>query len=255
MIYLKTYFYTENEVKFLIMNLIESYDFIDGFIISEHNRTQTGRPRDYIWDKVKGDFPPHLMDKVIYIPSDISEETVDAYDDEDTCHRVNEPVMRSSFMKDMEFNDDDVIISVDADEIINSEAYLYILTMVDMKECIRLPLHQFFYRMNYLWKDKEFNSPIAAKYKVFKNNYPCNWRDVGEVLPHKVGCHFSWCMSPKEMVYKLHTYSHTRYRFCADEELLTKAIEEKTYPFDTNVKFEIEELDYSDERLPECIRQ
>ena len=254
MIYLKTYFYTEHEVKFLIMNLIESYDFIDGFIISEHNRTHTGRPRDYIWDKVKHEFPENLMDKVIYLQSDISEETVDAYDDEESIHRVNEPVMRSSFMKDMNFDDDDVIISVDADEIINSEAYLYLLTMVDMKDCVRLNLHQFFYKMNYLWEGKDFVSPIAAKYKVFKNDYPCNWRDVGEILPHKVGCHFSWCMSPKDMVYKLHTYSHPKYRFCADEELLTQAIEEKIYPFDENVDFKIKELDFSDEILPSCIR-
>jgi hypothetical protein len=254
MIYLKTYFYTEHEVKFLIMNLIESYDFIDGFIISEHNRTHTGQPREYIWDKVKHEFPQQYMDKVIYLKSDISEETVEAYDDEESIHRVNEPVMRSSFMKDMTFDDNDIIISVDADEIINSEAYLYILTMADMKECVRLNLHQFFYKLNYLWEGKDFVSPIAAKYKVFKNDYPCNWRDVGEILPHKVGCHFSWCMSPKEMVYKLHTYSHPRYRFCADEELLSKAIEEKTYPFDNNVEFNIREIEFNDEILPSCVR-
>ena len=29
MIYLKTYFYTSHEIKYLIMNLIESYNHID----------------------------------------------------------------------------------------------------------------------------------------------------------------------------------------------------------------------------------
>ena len=56
-VYLKTYFYVEHEVKFLAMNLLEAYDHIDGFIICEHNRTHTGRPRDYIWDEVKDQLP------------------------------------------------------------------------------------------------------------------------------------------------------------------------------------------------------
>ena len=226
-VYLKTYFYVEHEVKFLAMNLLEAYDHIDGFIICEHNRTHTGRPRDYIWDEVKDQLPAEFMDKVIYLPSDLSDKAVEAYEREDLIHSINEPVMRSSFMTDMEFDRDDIIISIDADEIIYRDAYPQILETVSRQNLVRLNLHQFFYKLNYLWEGKDFVSPIAAKYKVFKDDYPCNWRDVGEILPHKVGCHFSWCMSPKEMVYKLHTYSHPRYRFCADEELLSKAIEEK----------------------------
>ena len=61
-------------------------------------------------------------------------------------------------------------------------------------------------------------------------------------------------MTPEEMVYKLHTYSHPRYRFCADKELLEKAIENKEYPFDPDVDFRIRELDNDDEVIPECLR-
>tara|TARA_R110001599_G_scaffold231655_1_gene430914 strand:- start:316 stop:516 length:201 start_codon:yes stop_codon:yes gene_type:complete len=57
-------------------------------------------------------------------------------------------------------------------------------------------------------------------------------------------------MSPKEMVYKLHTYSHPRYRFCADEDLLTDAIENKKYPFDSSVDFNIKELSVDDKIIP-----
>ena len=254
-VYLKTYFYVEHEIKFLIMNLIESYDHIDKFIICEHNRTHTGMPRKFIFEKHEHKFPPELMDKVLYLPCDISEHTVEAYENEDAIHAINEPVMRSSFMTNLSFDDEDVIISIDADEIIYRDAYPYILSEVKEKDCVRLNLHQFFYKMNYLWEGKDFVSPIATKYKVFRHKYPCNLRDVGPVVSKKVGCHFSWCMTPKEMVYKLDTYSHPRYRFCADENLLEEAIKNKEYPFDPDVDFDITELEEDDVRLPECLKK
>jgi hypothetical protein len=37
MIYLKTYFYTEHKIKFLKLNLLETFNHIDKFIISEFN--------------------------------------------------------------------------------------------------------------------------------------------------------------------------------------------------------------------------
>ena len=45
MIYLKTYFYTENEIKFINLNLMESYEHIDKFIICEANIHHTGEKK------------------------------------------------------------------------------------------------------------------------------------------------------------------------------------------------------------------
>ena len=254
MIYLKTYCYVPHEIRFLKMNLIESYDHIDKFIVCEFNRTHTGRPKEYVFDLLLDQLPEEYRDKVLYLQCDISQHTVEAYDNEDAIHAINEPVMRSFFMKEMDLDDEDIVVSVDADEIIYRDAYPRIINHVEQMQLVRLNLHQFFYKFNYFWKDKDFTSPIAAKYKVFKSHFPCNWRDVGPILPGKVGCHFSWCMNVKEMVYKLHTYSHPKYRFCADEDVLKNAIENKIYPFDENVNFDILELEDDDERLPKCIR-
>jgi hypothetical protein len=143
--------------------------------------------------------------------------------------------MRGFFSRMKSFDDNDIIISIDADEIIYRESYDYIVNEVNLNNVVRLNLYQFFYKTTYLWEGKDFVSPIATKYSVFRN-------------------HFSWCMTPEEMVYKLHTYSHPRYRFCADKEILEKAIEEKEYPFDENVDFSIRELEIDDKVLPECIR-
>ena len=53
MIYLKTYFYSPHEIKFLKLNLMEAYDYIDKFIICEYNMRHTGlsSKNDYIFEK------------------------------------------------------------------------------------------------------------------------------------------------------------------------------------------------------------
>jgi len=255
-IYLKTYFYVEHEIQFLIANLKEAYPHIEKFIINEFNRTHTGMPREMIgWDRLKAHIPDSLIDKVLYMPVDISRDVVAAYDDEETIHRVNEPVMRSIFMKNMAFNDSDIIVSIDADEIIYGDTYPKIKEFLERQSCCSLNLHQFFYKKTYLWKNKDFVAPTAAKYSYFKNSYPCNLRYEGQVLPGKSGCHFSWCMTVSEMIYKLHTYSHPQFRFCANEELLTNAINEKIYPFDLTEKFEIEELTDDSYIIPKSIKE
>jgi len=256
MIYLKTYFYVEHEFQFLAANLEESYPHVEKFIMCEFNRTHTGQPREMLgWEKLASALPSDKLDKVLYLPLDISEYTVSAYNDEAAIHRVNEPVMRSIFMKYVDFKDEDIVVSVDADEIIYEESYPKIQELLKHHSACLLNLYQFFYKKTYLWKNKEFIAPTAAKYSYFKHRFPCNLRYEGTPMSEKAGCHFSWCMSPKEMVYKLDTYSHPQYRFCADEDLLTEAIEKKTYPFNRDEKFDIEEISPADDRIPRSLRR
>ena len=144
MVYLKTYFYTENELKFLKLNLLESFNHIDKFIICEFNRTHTGEEREFIFEKHKNYFTKEELSKIEYLECDISSETVYAKDDEDTIHRINEPVMRGHFVKRMNLNDDDIIISVDADEIIYEHIYPKIIDNVNTNGTTLLKLHQFF---------------------------------------------------------------------------------------------------------------
>ncbi len=256
MIYLKTYFYVEHELQFLKYNLIESYPYINKFIICEFNKTHTGMPRSFIGiNKLLSALPEEFHDKVLYLQIPLDGYTVEAYNREDLIHQINEPVMRSIFMKHTEFQDDDIIISVDADEIIYGDVYPLIEQKLQQISACTLNLHQFFYKTNYLWVNKDFVAPTAAKFSYFKDKFPCNLRYEGEVLQIKAGCHFSWCMNVDEMIYKLETYSHPKYRFCADKELLKKAIDNKEYPFDRSQKFEIQEIELNSEILPKSMRK
>jgi len=253
-IYLKTYCYAPHEIEFIKANLEECYPFIEKMIVCEFDVNHTGVKREYIFEDLKEKMPPEFRNKLDYHACTIVNDTVEAYNNESAIHRINEPVMRSWFTKLYNFAPDDIIISVDADEIIYGEKMEYILGQVQRHGTVRLKLQQFFYKKNYLWKNKDFVSAIASYYSRINPKYPNNWRDQGHTTDECVGCHFSWCMSSDEMVHKLHTYSHPSYRFCANKELLDDAIENKKYPFDKNVNFDIEELDVNDERIPKSLR-
>ncbi len=253
--YLKTYFYVTHELPFIKANLQEAYDSIDYFIVCEYDKTHTGMPRQFIGrDKLFDTLPSELHDKVLYLPLEIGKYTKEAYNNEKLIHKINEPVMRSIFMKHIEMQDDDIVISVDADEIIYRDSYKYIYEKLNDIDVLQLKLHQFFYKKTYLWENASFIAPVAAKFKYFKKSFPCNLRYEGIIMEKVAGCHFSWCMGVDEMIYKLHTYSHPQYRKCADRELLTNAIEGKTYPFDPTVEFQIREISEASELLPLSMR-
>lgn len=254
MIYLKTYCYTPHEVEFIIANLKECYDHIEKMIVCEFDINHTGMKREFEYQNLKELVPEELRDKLDYHACEVFDITARAYDREDLIHGINEPVMRSYFTKLYNFNDDDIIISVDADEIMYGDKVQYIKEQVEKYKVIALKLRQFFYKKNYLWKDKDFTSPIAAYYSHINPKFPNNWRGVGKVTDEYVGCHFSWCMNVDAMMHKLHTYGHPVYRFCANKELLESAIENKKYPFDTNTDFNIQELKEDDPIIPKSMR-
>jgi len=254
MIYLKTYCYAPHEVEFIVANLKECYDYIDKMIVCEFDINHTGVKRPFEYSDLKSLVPEELSDKLDYHACEVYDITARAYEDEAAIHGVNEPVMRSYFTKLYNFSDNDIIISIDADEILYGEQLPYIIEQVSKQGAVRLKLRQFFYRKTYLWEGRDFVSPIATYYGVINPKFPNNWRDIGNVTEEYVGCHFSWCMGVEAMIHKLDTYSHPRYRFCADRDLLENSIANKTYPFDDNVSFDIRELPADDSLIPKSMR-
>jgi hypothetical protein len=242
MIYLKTCFYNKEEFKFLKLNLIESYESIDKFLICEASHYHNGTYKGFIWDEYKNLLPKEYMDKVEYIKCEVGDYVKESIENDNYIHKNNEPVCRSFFQKKINILDEDIIISVDADEIIYKSMYSKILEEVNNRGIVRLNLNLFFYKMNYYWKNKDFIAPIAFKWKYGKKQFPSDYRYGNSyLLPYKVGNHYSWVCSVEAMMKKLSVYCHsTQYRHCMVEEILEKAIKNKEYPFDKKVKFEIE---------------
>ena len=174
MIYLKTYMYAPHELEFIIANLEECYDHIEKMIVCEFDINHTGVKRNFQFQNLEDKVPEHLRDKIDYHACEVFNETARAYENEDAIHNVNEPVMRSYFTKLYDFNDDDIIISIDADEIIYGDKIAYIISEVQKHKVVALKLRQFFYKKTYLWKNKDFTSPIATYYGSISKKYPYN---------------------------------------------------------------------------------
>lgn len=249
MIYLKTYFYSSHEIPFIILNLMEAYEHIDKFIICEYDYTHTGIERKYIFDNHKKQIPEKLIDKVKYLKISGKGVMKYAYNDEPLIHKINEPFMRGAFVKYINLNDDDIVISVDADEIIYGESYPKLIKEMKNNNILQLQLNQFYYRVNYHWKNIIFKGPVIAKYKVYKNKYPSQWRYQGKIYADIVGTHFSWCMTIDEMLHKMDCYSHPQYRYLKNREILEDAVKNKKYPFNKKIKFDIEIIDIDKSQL------
>lgn len=247
-VFLKTYAYSAHEMKFVKLNIREALPYVDGVILCEFNRTHLGSEREYILHRYIDEFSPAEMKKLVYLRCDISKEVSPA-SDSDQVHK-NENLMRGYFVNEVDLHPNDIVISVDADEIIFGQYYDRLIAQIgNRKQAIKLKLHQFFYKVNYLWVDETFIAPTIARASFYEKRYPGQWRYDGSLFPEIVGAHYSWCMTVDEMIKKLQVYSHHYdYRHLADRHLLEQAIREKTYPFESSRRFKIRVLDMFSER-------
>lgn len=247
MVYLRTIISSNNEIKYIKLQLRESKDYVDKLIVCEFNCTHTGTEREFIFRKFLEDdtFLKEERERIIYIQGDVRGKIKSATNDSRLMHK-NEQLFRGYFVKHCQLDPNDIIISVDADEIIFRRCYSDILRpFIDKKAnpIIQLQLYQFFYKPTYLWKNKIITAPTVCRVKVNRFRYPAQWRNEGEVLKRMAGCHFSWCLTIDEMIHKLHTYAHAAdYGHLAHREILEAAVREKKYPFDESVDFQIAEV-------------
>jgi len=247
-IYLKTYFYAPHEIKFIKLNLRESFNHVDRMILCEFNKNHLGMDRDFIFHRYSNYFSQDELNKIIYLKCDLSNLVVKAKNSEQ-IHQ-NENLMRGYFESQMELNKKDIIISVDADEIIFDQYYDQLIDHISIfKPAFRLQLNQFFYKINYLWENENFVAPTIARVSYYHGKFPGQWRYDGDLYPEIVGDHFSWCMTIEEMLEKMRVYGHHYdYQHLIKKETMEEAIKNKTYPFDKNRVFKICELDFENRK-------
>ena len=241
-IYLKTYFYAPYEIKFIKLNIKESLRYVDKVILCEFNKTHLGIDRNFIFKQYSGCFSKDELDKIIYLECDLSNLIVKA-DNSEQIHK-NENLMRGYFESQMELNKNDIVISVDADEIIFSQNYNKLIDQISIfRPALKLQLNQFFYRINYLWENERVVAPTIARVDYYRGRFPGQWRYDGHLYPEVIGDHFSWCMTTDEMIRKMMAYGHHYdYQHLMKKEILEEAVKSKTYPFDEDRDFKIREL-------------
>jgi hypothetical protein len=247
-----------HELPFVVLNVLESVNKVDGIVLCEANYTHSGEKRQLIYGDLLRDLSPELKSRITYIPRELDRFVRKDANTEEDLH-FNEQLIRNSFAHKYTLSSSDVVVSLDADEIIYASAYEYIFQKLKFSfktKCVRLNLRQFFYRLNYHWSNCNFNSPVATRASVFLNNENAQWRDYGPITKKHVGVHFSWVMEVEQMAKKLQTYAHKNlYAQYAHEDTLRSAIKNKKYIFDDSVPFQIVKIDYDSPMLPKSVRQ
>jgi hypothetical protein len=196
---IKTNFYSENEVPFLLLNLKECYGHVDKFIAYEFNYTKSGLKKSFVDLNNYWNLFEEYSDKFEYYMIDLDNDDNFIKDDSglsnDIQKTINEPYSRNYFSKLSSLDDSDYIFSVDADEIIYGNSYSKLIEQVDdLDSSVRIRMHFFWNGINHL-TSKPWRSPIVCKYKHLKNscqktsfgvtNYP-QWRDDDSIMPEEL---------------------------------------------------------------------
>jgi hypothetical protein len=219
---------------------------VDRFLIVEHDFTHSGRPAPFLYKLLGEELRSITGNEKIEVHSiSISNDVIRNASTSQEMH-FNENLIRKSFLEHCKIEQDDFIFSIDADEVLFRKTYLIIglLRWITPKKLQKfsLKLHQFFYKMNYLWVDNTFRSPVAVSAR-FAFRDPAVLRDSGRLFPFWAGCHFSWQLSIPQMLEKLTTYAHSpEFHHLANPGILESAIGNKEYPFEPERPFTIKVL-------------
>jgi hypothetical protein len=239
-----------SEIPFLKMMFAEAAPYVDQIVVTEFDRTHSGLHKDFIFSSHEQEFKSEFP-QLVYLQGTNLDGVILAAETPDEHHH-NETLMRGWFAKQLRFRSNDVIVSTDADEVLYEETYRWLRSDFNRTtKGYRFRLHQFFYRPNFLWIDKEFIAPVALRYGAFSSTYPNNWRYQGAKLPGFWGVHFSWCIPVDEMVKKVKNYSHAaEHRHLSAREIFLSAREEMVFPFDDR-DFRLSQISLDSPILPQ----
>jgi len=249
-----------SEAKFAALQVLQARDCVDEIIFVEHNFTHTGAIKEYTFKNFEERISSLSHKKNIrFLYVDLSDRIIRNTQNSKDMH-FNETLMRKSFLEEPSLKNRDFVYLLDADEIIFKRSYWILNIVMKLFSRInigfRLPMNQFFYRMNYLWTELVItNTTVATVGQLRKNDR--HLRDHGIKFPKRVGSHYSWQLTVPEMILKLKSYAHSAdYAHLADPIILTAAIRDKKYPFEPERPFTIAELTGKESRkyFPEDFR-
>ena len=219
-------YYDEDLVLDIRLNVLDKY--VSNFVICEANFNHNGTKRDLKFD-IKNF--SKFKEKIIYIPLRQQPKNLRIVENHDDIHLKNSKildnaVLRENFQRNYlqsaikNFDNDDLIIISDLDEIPNLEKFVYKanLTFFEQK--------MFFYKFNLVQKDfiwygsrackkKHLLTPQwlrnirSKKYPLWKLNIYFSKKKYNSVNFIKDGgWHFTNIKKPEEIDYKMKNYLH-----------------------------------------------
>lgn len=228
-------------------------DYVDYFVISESNKTHSGLTTELKLLEIaeKLNLP---MEKIIYIPLEIPEDEnlviqeidiLNTYENykwrsdseklENQRARVRERMQKDAILSVLDkFEDNDIIIHSDLDEIINPDhiAYLSKVCLSNKNSILKVPLIYCEAKANLrvCWKDS--GMPVDWSGGMFiatvsqlktatptqirsnnKNPFPIIYITENGKIVNDLGWHFSWMGNPEEREIKTKSWCHYNDKF------------------------------------------
>jgi len=212
-----------NEFDLLDLKIAEELEMIDKLIISEADRTYQGTPK-----------PLHLKDNPKYQHPKIELVPLASGFTEDAWE--NEALQRNSLLQP--FEDDDVFIVSDVDQINKKEDIPRIVEHARARGLVRLMLTAYCYKINL--KVMHYRRP--ASFAVTGHYLRVNQKQLTDIR-HSVGVgkrlrtqgkHFTYLGDADRISYKIRSFSHTEFNQAqyTDPEEIERRITAQTDPFD-----------------------
>lgn len=252
---LKTMVSNQAEIPFLWMMFSEAQPYVDQIIVTEFDHSHSGLPRDFLFDEHLHEFSTAFPQLRYFQGKNLPGVIKNAQTPDD--HHHNEKLMRGWFASQVSLRSSDVVFSTDADEVLYSSTYQWVLDHFTWRtrKGVKFRLHQFFYRPNYLWVGHEFVAPVALRFGHYNREYPNQWRYQGYRLPGYWGVHFSWCIPVVEMEKKVENYSHAaEHQHVRGAQTFESARRDKVFPFSER-DFRLEEISFDSPILPQSFFQ
>lgn len=209
-----------NEIELLKIRLELLYDYVDGFCICESNLTHPGQPKPFHFLERQNEFTP-WMDKIAYIQFQPDVTGIDFSKKDDTFNPSSPAWQMERAQRNIiadyaaQFNDDDVFIVSDLDELANPQVIQAIRSGQITVEKARLEMQMHYYFMNC--------KGVGADNKLWHQGFVANVSTINQTpggLSHlrvhepmpviqNGGWHFSYLGGAERVSQKIHAAAHS----------------------------------------------
>ena len=240
-------FIINNEIDLLEMRINILNDVVDKFIIIEGDLSFSGNKKESNYLKYKDKFFK-WKDKIIY-------------------EFINIPNCKTSWDREIFsrnycltlpiFNDDDIIISSDVDEIPNPEAIKNINDWIDDQNHFTFQMNFYMYYLNNFMTSNWYGTRVAT-YKYLKNTTIDAIRESTEdeskisgPIICNGGWHFSYFGGEEMIKNKIESFSHIEHNNSQTKLSISNNLENNTDLFGRNISFKVVEM--TEDEYPEYI--
>ena len=209
-----------NEIELLKIRLELLYDYVDGFCVCESNLTHPGDPKPYYFEERQAEFAP-WMDKITYLKFQPDITGLD-FSKKDQTFNPNSPAwqleraQRNAIAQFCEqFDDVDVFIVSDLDELVNPEVVEAIRSGAIQVDKARLEMQMHYYYLNCKGvgsENKYWHQGFVANVGAIKKTPGgLSHLRVHEPMPliQNGGWHFSYLGGPERVSQKINAAAHS----------------------------------------------